>query len=636
MVHPGSGYHGVCLLKQLMGQSIPLAVLLGLAASCGTPSTQHLDTSTETTPDTGPESIDVEEDEGDPCVPTGAEVCDGEDNDCDGEIDEDFNLLTDVENCGTCGYACVVEHGTPACVEGACTVERCDEGYHDLNGSAADGCEYECTPTTFVESDIDGTCTDGLDNDCDGRIDADDPDCGDCVPEFCDEADNDCDSFIDEDFDLSSDPLNCGACLNACPPRPHASPACVLGECTIVCDPGYVNEDLDDMNGCEGVCTPLSDTSEFVCDGIDADCDGLVDEDYVPYTCGTGMCVDDSVCWAGVEDCVPLTPLATDDRICDGRDEDCDGSLDEDYVPSELCTGYCKDTATCTGGSEICGSPLSTIDSTCDAVDDDCDGTDDDDYVPYTCGMGGCTRASTCIGGVEDCITGGPAPEICNGSDDDCDDTIDNGPPTSLCTPVPPHSTPACTGGVCTIGSCDSGYYDVDGIYGNGCECQPETTEPSSTTCTAAHNLGTYADTGTSTSFSGNIVPNSDVDWYRFTADDITDTGTPRCDSFDVVIAFTTNPGNAFRMDVYRGDCGTRICTNSYDRLEWYTNIPGTRTSDPAIGECPCRYVSGSTNPGELLNKCEDNGAVFYIKVYRVSGSASTCTNYTISVSNGV
>ncbi len=54
------------------------------------------------------------------CVPTGDEVCDGRDNDCDGVADNVLaaNLQSDMMHCGACGRACT---GGTTCLEGVCT-----------------------------------------------------------------------------------------------------------------------------------------------------------------------------------------------------------------------------------------------------------------------------------------------------------------------------------------------------------------------------------------------------------------------------------------------------------------------------------------------------------------------------------
>jgi hypothetical protein len=608
-----------------------LALIVGLGLAAGACQwgfkLEERDAGTDVQVDQETDAVEEETDvvEEEACVPTGPEVCDGRDNDCNGEVDEGFQLSMDPENCGSCRFECEAPGGVAACAEGECVVETCEEDRHNLNGSVIDGCEYECHATEVGEADGDGTCTDGADNDCDGRVDGDDPECATCVPEFCDLADNDCDTLVDEDFTTATDELNCGTCGRACPPRPHSSPVCVGGECRIVCYAGFTNADHDVTNGCEAFCVPNPGLGEYACDGIDSDCDGLVDEDYIPYACGTGLCTTDSICWDGVEECVPLPPLSEEDRICDGEDEDCDGSIDEEYVPSDLCVGHCRDTATCVATIEICGEALDS-DETCDAVDDDCDGVDDEDYVPWTCGSGGCTRLSTCIAGVEDCLTGGESPEVCNLSDDDCDGTIDNGDPEDLC-PPPPHANPACLAGICVIDSCRDGYYNIDHVYSNGCECAPETTEGSSTSCLAAYDLGSLADSGASVSVTGNIVPSGDVDWYSFTATDTSDT---TCDHFHVLVEFTANPGGAYRMSVYKSSCGDGgPCTGESGSYEWYTDFrSGSGTT--ATGECPC-----STSPRYGQNICSPDTRTFFVKVYR-AGPTVACEDYSLRISNGL
>jgi hypothetical protein len=580
---------------------------------------------------------DGPEDSAEACIPSGVEVCDGVDNDCDGETDEDFDLLGDERNCGVCGYICLVAGGTPACVDGLCRIADCDDGRFDLNGAVVDGCEYECTATAAAESLDDGTCADTLDNDCDGRVDVEDTDCADCVPEFCDALDNDCDGLTDEDFDLQTDPIHCGSCGADCAVHPHSVPACVRGECTINCEAGWVDEDRVDANGCELRCTMSPTLDETACDGIDADCDGWVDEDYIPDVCGTGECQMPAVCRHGVEDCVPLEPAYLVDAVCDGLDQDCDGNTDEDYVPSNLCSGVCRETATCTDGVETCGAPLAAADLLCDGDDEDCDGAVDEDYVPFTCGSGGCIRTSTCIGGVEDCITGSATTELCNGSDDNCDGIVDNGVDASMCPPPPQVLTTTCAScgpgcGRCAItpDGCNETWYDINGAYIDGCECQQEATEASSGSCPdSVRDLGDMSDVGSTVEVRGNCVPVGDVDWYVFRALDIDDTD---CDAFHVVVEFVTNPDLAFRFNVYRGDelddCLARPeCEEEsvrYDRAMDFR----TGSGRIATGECPCRAANTYD-----FNLCTNDTQYFFVEVYR-PGTTTTCDSYTLRIGN--
>ncbi len=131
---------------------------------------------------------------------------------------------------------------------------------------------------------------------------------------------------------------------------------------------------------------------DTVCDGIDNDCDEKIDEDYVPYRCGIGECLVWSLCLGGQESCTPLDPVAPADTTCDGRDDDCDGQIDEEgscpvCEPTEkppcLQPGVCQGTEPyCTPpGLWTCPYPDSyhPSEDPFDGLDNDCDGQVDED-----------------------------------------------------------------------------------------------------------------------------------------------------------------------------------------------------------------------------------------------------------------
>jgi hypothetical protein len=203
-----------------------------------------------------------------------------------------------------------------------------------------------------------------------------------------------------------------------------------------------------------------------VCNDLDDDCDGLVDEDYPDLgafchddglgACqGTGVMVcapsgDSTVCQITDPGELPGT------EECNGLDDDCDGLIDEDLVCEPVCVP----------GEEVC-----------DGVDNDCDGAvdEDDPALGSPCGT---TDVPPCRLGSLLCISGNlvcvgaidPADEICNCEDEDCDTVIDNDapcPPEMRC--IDCGCRRPCTPGI--EFSCPAGYECTD--TGDGTFCLP-------------------------------------------------------------------------------------------------------------------------------------------------------------------
>ncbi len=256
------------------------------------------------------------------CVKTGQEVCDGTDNDCNGKIDDGFDLSTDLENCGGCGNRCVYVNADSVCELGHCNFISCRDGFFNANQALDDGCEYACHAQgaevcNGVDDDCNGITDDGFDLETDvnhcgscqmachyanGQARCDEGTCEmfgcqpgfhnlnlrvndgceyACIPsnrsiEICDRLDNDCDGITDDGFDLQRDVRNCGQCSNQCN-FAHASSFCQRGTCQMgVCQPGFYDLNEDPSDGCEYACQFRSDIDDpdplyqdLNCDGID-------------------------------------------------------------------------------------------------------------------------------------------------------------------------------------------------------------------------------------------------------------------------------------------------------------------------------------------------------------------------------
>jgi hypothetical protein len=157
-----------------------------------------------------------------------------------------------------------------------------------------------------------------------------------------------------------------------------------------------------------------------VCDGIDNNCDEDTDEGFDEDEDGTTTCGPDGVPGTDDDDCDDdddaVRPTATE--ICDGLDNDCDGTADEGFDEDEdtvtTCDGDCDDD----DDQVFPGNP-----EVCDGLDNDCEGGVDDGF-PDVDDDG----ANTCTDCDDDDDLNFPGNvEVCDGQDNDCDCPGDTG-----------------------------------------------------------------------------------------------------------------------------------------------------------------------------------------------------------------
>jgi hypothetical protein len=273
--------------------------------------------------------------------------------------------------------------------------------------------------------------------------------------------------------DLQKDALNCGACGKKCE-LPGAFPACVAGKCTIdKCAPGRFDLDKKADNGCEYACTPTDPPTE-VCDGKDNDCNGKVDE-------GSMLQTDPENCGACGVSCKKELTHAQESSCVQGQcaiTKCAPGYGDANKVPGDGCEYQCP-----------VNPPVAEA---CNGKDDDCDGNVDNGNpgggqpCEETCPGGKCVGECTpgireCAGdGTYLCTPGqGPTIEVCDGKDNDCNGQADDGfdlqtdPQNCGKCGVScdrPNAVGACVAGVCAQAECKPGFADLDGKTDNGCE----------------------------------------------------------------------------------------------------------------------------------------------------------------------
>jgi parallel beta-helix repeat protein len=246
------------------------------------------------------------------------------------------------------------------------------------------------------------------------------------VAEICDGVNNDCDDDIDEECDNDGD--------DYCDSR-----MTVVGK-PVVCPHG--------KGDCNDEVAAIHPGMAEVCDGVDNNCAGGIDEG------GNILCADGNLCNGtetcnGISECQAGTALnCNDTNPC--TDDSCDPLSGCQYSNN---TGSCDDSDACTNGDVcsggVCVGGPPPIEICNDGVDNDCDGLTDG----FDTGCGVCTTNATqscktgksgvCADGTQTCNAEGnwggcvqnnqPSNEICDGLDNDCDNDIDEALGTTTC-----------------------------------------------------------------------------------------------------------------------------------------------------------------------------------------------------------
>jgi len=417
-------------------------------------------------------------------------------------VDQDAFALPDAGS--DVGPLCVDEDGDGFLVGPASCGEMidCDDADDSVNPGAVESCN-------LVDDDCNGSVDDAIaEQACGvGACEATVPGClrgmvPTCEPggpsrEECNATDDDCDGMTDEGFEA---PIVCG--VGACQ---RMVPRCG-GGAMMMCTPGM----------------PSAET----CNGIDDDCDGMIDDGLPSATCGVGGCMRTvPTCVGGMpQACAPLPPGT---ETCNGADDDCDGAIDDGFGTITCGMGSCQRTVLeCVGGTRAMCMPGASGTETCNNLDDNCNGTIDDGLGSTSCGLGACARTvMNCIAGVpQTCAPGAPAGESCNGVDDDCNGAVDDLGTASCGVGLCARTVSSCIGGVpqtCVPGTgspevCGNGLDEnCNGTPDDGC-----VTAPANDTCAGAILLTGTSGTRTADTITGaagevtDCAFGSDI-WYR-------------------------------------------------------------------------------------------------------------------------
>ncbi len=358
------------------------------------------------------------------------EICDLVDNDCNGDIDDDatdaptWHLDADDDGYGGTRFtedACTQPSGYVASADDCDDLdaasypgaaEVCDESDNDCDGTIDEGVQV----TWYADSDGDGygdatTTSDACQSPPGYSSNGDD--CDDNNPsahpgsfEVCDSADNDCDGDVDE-----SDAINASNWYADSDGDGYGDPSSSATSCDM--PSGYTANSQD----CDDTTATVSPSANEICDTVDNDCDGTIDE-------GDST---DAVTWYADVDLDGYGDAASTTEACSAP------------------TGYVSDSSDCNDDPNAGGAGQypGLAETWYDGVDQDCDGNDNDQDGDGTVLADDCDdtdNASTVVATDADCDTVLTVDD-CNDNDatsttvatdadcdgvltaDDCDDT---------------------------------------------------------------------------------------------------------------------------------------------------------------------------------------------------------------------
>ena len=554
-----------------------------------------------------------------------AEECDGEDNDCDGVADS---------------------------VNGKALSRPCDvgggkEGIQTCLSGEWGTCVSDCVKTTEV--------CDGKDNDCDGKADSTNGEAltqkcdagggklgtqtcvggswgscvSDCVKttEVCDGKDNDCDGKAD--VDEQGKPLSevCNASGQV------GTRTCASGT----------------WGTCVPDCTPVTE----VCDGKDNDCDTKVDVDSqgkaLTEVCDAGEGkVGTKTCGGGKWGaCICNNPEV---EVCNGKDDDCDGKVDEDETGVPLSRSC--DTA-CGPGTELCASGTwancnapKPATETCNGFDDDCNGKVDDGF---DCAKGETANCGTDVGSCEfgtkvcdgtchwgQCLGGvAPATEVCEATnDEDCDGTVDDG---CSCTNGQQKD---CCGGTkitCTSGAwpacpaapvevCNGKDDNCNGLVDDGLPTDPYLLdEDVSLVDDCAHGrviTSTLVENEAAFELTGYLYRKdlaTDRDFFEFQTEEVSDfmciLEPDYNECYNLQVTLTEPAGSDFQMCLY------------------VLERPGSAYTCAAPMQKLCTSGSSNVINYAIAGGCGYNeGYHYFVEVFPASASKNSCHSYSVSI----